>query len=255
MDLRDEVNNVKEDAALDIASQKQAALREAKSLLDSVQIESYYGAKEDSEKDDIKIKTPAQAEKGLNFKTDLTDIDYRSTVQYDSVQKALPINERDGWFKRKAMYRRIQLANKYKDQENIFIRDLIDKFIHSFPYLLFVSLPLYALFLKLLYIRHKQFYYVAHGIFLIHLYIFTFLVLLVLFGLDKLQDFIGWGWIGFLEGALIIYGIYYTIKAMRVFYGQRWGRTILKFILFNIMCGFFLVILFLFFFILTVFRI
>lgn len=103
--------------------------------------------------------------------------------------------------------------------------------------------------------RSKQFFYVDHGIFLIHLYIFTFIILLIFFCLVKLEDITGLGWIGFLQMVLILYSIFYTVKAIRNFYGQGWGKTILKFILLNILSFISLIILFSLFFILTVFRI
>ena len=121
---------------------------------------------------------------------------------------------------------------------------LINKFIHSIPYLLFVSLPLYALFLKLLYIRHrKQYYFADHGVFLIHLYVFTFLFLLFYFGLDKLEKQTHWKGIGIVQAIFILAGLFYTLKAMKNFYKQGWGKTILKFIIFNILCIISLVII------------
>jgi hypothetical protein len=108
--------------------------------------------------------------------------------------------------------------------------------LHSIPYLLFVSLPLYALFLKLLYVRRrKQYFFADHGVFLVHLYVFTFLFLLIYFGLDKLEEKTHWRIIGFIQGILILTGLFYTLKAMKNFYKQGWGKTIIKFILFNIL--------------------
>jgi hypothetical protein len=176
-------------------------------------------------------------------------------AEYDSAQKSKPLRERDGWLGRKINLRFIELNKKYENNDKQFLRDLLDKFIHSFPYLLFVSLPLYALFLKLLYIRRKHFYYVDHGIFLVHLYIFTFIVLLILFGFYKLSEITDWGWIGWVQAVLMIYGVIYTLKAMRNFYNQGWMKTIIKFILLNILAFISLIFLFSLFFILTVFRI
>ena len=51
--------------------------------------------------------------------------------------------------------------------------------------MLFISLPCLHLLLKLLYVRRKQFYYVDHGIFAVHLYIFSFLILLDFFRIER----------------------------------------------------------------------
>jgi uncharacterized membrane protein YozB (DUF420 family) len=109
--------------------------------------------------------------------------------------------------------RSIGLNEKYKgDQQKIAI-ELINKFIHSIPYLLFVSLPLYALYLKLLYIRHrKQYYFADHGVFLIHLYVFTFLFLLIYFGLDKLEKQTHWKGIGIAQTIFYINRAFLHIK-------------------------------------------
>lgn len=161
---------------------------------------------------------------------------YNSVAEYDSIQHTLPRRERDGWLLKLLNRKLVAISVKYRGKESELIRDISEKFLHSIPYLLFVSLPLYALYLNLLYIRRKQFYYVDHGVFLIHLYIFTFLFLLLYFGLDKLGKLSGLGAFSYLKFIFVISGLYYTLKAMRNFYEQRWGKTILKFILFNVLC-------------------
>jgi hypothetical protein len=187
---------------------------------------------------------------GFNF----VDSVYRSKQAYDSVQALLPKAQRDGFVMRKLQYRRIEVQKKYQGDNKAYTVDVMNKFLHMFPYMLFVSLPLYALFLKLLYIRRKQFLYVDHAMFLIHLYIFTFLFLLVQIGLFKIFEEYEWLWVGWLIFLLYLAGIYYTYKAMRKFYGQGRGKTILKYILLNLLCGISLVLLFAAFLFLSLFR-
>ena len=239
--------------------QKTQALKMAKTYADSAKIEELYATLQagvDSTHNILdSLQKDDNSDDDLDLKLGLNNPGFRSKAKYDSVQRAKPIAERDGWLVRKINYRFIELNNRYEGQEKTFLSDLFDKFLHTFPYLLFVSLPLYAVFLKLLYIRRKQFYYVDHGIFLVHLYIFTFIVLLILFGLYKLNDITNWGWIAWLQGALMIYGLIYTVKAMRNFYGQGWTKTIVKFILLNFLAVISLIVLFSIFFVLAVFRI
>jgi hypothetical protein len=180
---------------------------------------------------------------------------YHSVHEYDSVQRALPEKERDGWLMQQIYRKVIGVNDHYKGNESKLMTDVINKFLHSIPYLLFVSLPLYAMFLKLLYIRRKQFYFADHAVFLIHLYIFTFLFMLLFFGVDKLEDNINWGWFGSVKTILILVGLFYTIKAMKNFYLQRWGKTIMKFILFNFLCLITAVFLFGVFFVFSFFQI
>lgn len=191
--------------------------------------------------------------KGLTF--GITNSKYNSRHQYDSLQKALPVGIRDNRLEQILTHRSIYLSNKYKNNEEQFWKDLLDKFIHTFPFLLFVSLPVFAFFLKLLYIRRDKFYYVDHAIFLIHLYIFTFMLLMVFFGLMKINEIANAGWIKFIQVLLILYGVYYAYKAMRKFYNQGRAKTILKYILLNILSIITIITLFSLFFILTVFRV
>ncbi|HUR12689.1 MAG TPA: DUF3667 domain-containing protein [Flavitalea sp.] len=181
--------------------------------------------------------------------------DFNSKKSYDSAQRLLPSAEKDSWLTKMFTYRTIELKSKYKENDSKLLSDLIDSFLHSFPYMLFVSLPLYALFLKLLYIRRKQFYYTDHTIFLLHLYIFTFIILLLFFSLGKLRDVMGVSDLEWLQAAFLIYGVIYTLRAMKKFYNQGWGKTIFKFILLNILALISLIFLFTAFFVLTIFRI
>jgi hypothetical protein len=191
--------------------------------------------------------------KKAKYRISVNGVDVKTVKQYDSLQATLPPGKRDSWLERRIAVRNIELRERYKDDE-MFAKDLLNKFTHTFPYLLFLSLPLYALFLKLLYIRHKQYYYTDHGIFLIYLYIFTFIVMLIYFSLDKLEKSLNWGWVIALEVLLFGYGVWYAYKAMRKFYQQGRSKTMLKFIGLNFLAVISLIFLFLLFFVISVFQ-
>ena len=201
-----------------------------------------------NEKMDTLVKMPRGRKWSVGFGKD----DYTSKNAYDSIQRQLPPRERDGWIERKFQYRSIELKEKYKDNKSGLVSDLANSFLHQLPYLLFVSLPLYALFLKLLYVRRKHFFYIDHVIFLLHLYIFTFIFMLVFIAINKLEDSFDASWISFFHFPLFVFGIYYTVKAMRNFYSQGWGKTILKFVLLNLLASFSLILLFTIFGLITI---
>ena len=182
------------------------------------------------------------------------DQKYTSVAQYDSVQKNLPAKERDNWIERRAKHRDIELHKRYGNDRGKMLEDLLEKFTHTFPYLLFFSLPLYAFYLKLLYWRRKQFLYVTHAIFLIYLYIFTFIDLLVYFGLNEIHESMHWNWIGWIEAVVLLYGIFYAYKAMRKFYGQGRGKTFLKFCILNFVAFWSITLLFAAFFLFAAFK-
>jgi len=164
--------------------------------------------------------------------------DYATLEAYDSAQKALPANRRDGWLKRKIETKEIELNLRYKKEKGDLFKELLNNYIHNCPKVLFISLPVFALLLKLLYIRRKQFYYVDHGIFAVHLYIYSFLLLLIFFGLSGLKSSTGWNWLDWLYIPLVIYPFVYFYKAMRRFYGQGRAKTVLKYILLFILSFF-----------------
>jgi hypothetical protein len=159
-----------------------------------------------------------------------TGTHYSSFEEYDSIQKTLPSSKRDGWFVRRVVKKQIQINERFHEDPDEALKEFLDNVLHRLPYMLFISLPLFALILKLVYIRRKQFYYVDHGIFTIHLYIFSFILLLVVFGLNALKKLTGLGIIDWIVGFLFVGLLFYLYKGMRNFYGQRRAKTFLKFI-------------------------
>lgn len=154
---------------------------------------------------------------------------------YDSLQKALPATERDGWMMRYFSHKGIELNAKYHGDSKEFQNKFVENIIHSIPKMMFVSLPLVAFFLQLLYIRRKQFYYVNHGILIIHIYIAAYILILVakLFGwLNHITHYDIFNW---LESGIYLVIFYYIYKSLRSFYGQSIGKTILKYSLFLLM--------------------
>ena len=116
--------------------------------------------------------------------------------------------------------------------------------------MLFVSLPLFAFILRLVYIRRKQFYFADHSVFTIHLYIFTFLILLLVFSFSKLNNLLHTGLIAIPIALLFLWLFIYLFKAMRNFYGQGRGKTFLKYLFvafWSLIMMLILLILFMFF--------
>jgi hypothetical protein len=163
------------------------------------------------------------------------DSEQYATVQaYDSTQRVIPEGQRDGWFKRHMMTRLINTDVEFKKDSHAYSEHLVENFLHSFPKILFISLPFFALILRLLYVRRKQYLYVDHGIFTLHVYCATFILLMAMILLNELSNGVGWHWlqklIGFLMFAIFVYILVYLFMAMRGFYGQGRGKSFLKYI-------------------------
>jgi hypothetical protein len=155
---------------------------------------------------------------------------FNSVGQYDTAQMGLAPEKRDGWIRRKFTTRWLELSESFEKDPRVVIQELFTHFLHNFPKALFISLPVFAFLLRILYWRKKNFIYVDHGIFSIHLYIFSFLSLLVIFGINQLNHYLNWRLLYWINGLIMIYGLVYYYKAMRKFYGQGRGITIAKYL-------------------------
>lgn len=180
---------------------------------------------------------------------------YRNREEYDSIQKILPEEEKDNWLISLVEKRNLALKKKYGGDPRTGTAKLIDAILHKLPYMLFVSLPLFALILKMLYFRRKEFYYADHGIFSIYHYIFSFLLLALVFGIDEVQGLTGIDDLDWLTGLLFLSGGLYLYLSMKRFYKQGHGKTLLKFILLNIAALLVMILLFFIFILLAVFEI
>ena len=161
--------------------------------------------------------------------------DYIMSVDSMSERIEADFNMGSSWLDRKMENKWKKYKEKFADDDRALFLDLVGNFMHKFPYILFISLPFFALILKLLYVRRKQFFYSDHAIFTLYQYIFTFLLLLIYFMLQGLHDWTGWGIFRLIAVLLFLSGGVYLLLAMKRFYVQGWGKTILKFILLNIL--------------------
>ncbi|WP_165871346.1 DUF3667 domain-containing protein [Flaviaesturariibacter flavus] len=153
-----------------------------------------------------------------------------------------------GWLQRYTRSRVEAIQERVKRGDETLQSLIFNDVLHRLPYLLFVSLPFFALLLKMLYFRRrKNYFYSDHLIFTLYHYIFSFILLLLVMLSAEAGDYTGWGLFGWINFALMLYAMYYLYKGMRVFYEQSRGKTILKFVLLNLMAFFMVVVLFLVF--------
>lgn len=122
------------------------------------------------------------------------------------------------------------LWNRQIFLQNIRIQKSLKNFlfytISNILWMVLLMMPMLALALKLLYIRHP-YLYIEHLIFSFHTHTFLFLFYSLLLTIGM--------WVGYelLSWALLPIAVYLFL-AIKRFYGQSWGKTILKFILVNI---------------------
>lgn len=220
---------------------KKTLLKSVNTREDSLKIESAFSKAK-------RIITPVnnnqQKNGGLKLGLSIDQFPYNSFEEYDSIQMLLKPAHRDGWVTRSLVRKRIEITNKLGENSEGFVAELSRLFMHHLAQLLFVSLPIFALFLKLLYIRQKKFYYADHAIFAIHLYIFSFFMLMIYFAVQLFEAKTGWKWLSILPILTILLAEVYYFMAMKNFYQQGIFKTIIKFLLLTIMSFIMMVVLF-----------
>lgn len=182
---------------------------------------------------------------------------YSSIREYDSIQAKLPNGKKDGYIIEKLTRKNLVLKEKYPDGK-VLLSKLFDVFTHQYPKLLFVSLPMFAFILFLLYARKGKYFYADHVVFTLHLYSTFFIILFLIMCLNILFTTVGLytpknkDEINYLNGFITsgfssLLLLFYWYKSLRKFYQQSRRKTILKFILLLIVNTIVFAILFLIF--------
>lgn len=130
-------------------------------------------------------------------------------------------------------FKKAQDINRLIEDEN-FRKSYLDEMVSKISIALFFLLPVFTLFLSLMYIRHKR-NYTEHLVFVFNVQTVFFLLLILFTIIGKI---VGTGGIPF----FIIAFLFYLYKSLRNFYNQGRIKTIIKFILLNF-AAFFLSIL------------
>lgn len=110
----------------------------------------------------------------------------------------------------------------------------VNKFFSLGPQMMFLLLPVFALLLKLLYIRSGRFY-MEHLIIALYSHSFILQVGVVSILVGELQSFISWNWlaniVGGLEAAFLYWIPVYLFLCQKFYYQQGWVKTAVKFAL------------------------
>jgi hypothetical protein len=181
-----------------------------------------------------------------NYSFRMNNRQYSSFEEYDSIQKTLPDSARGTFLQRLFVKKAFSIDSKYKGNADSILDALKDTFINKLPLMVFFSLPLFAMILKLLYKRRK-FYYSDHAVFTLYQYIAGFILMLLMFGMGRLEEKTGWELFNLLLMGLFLYGAFHLLWSMKTFYGQRWGKTIVKFLALNFFTFWVIMLLFVIF--------
>ena len=144
-------------------------------------------------------------------------------------QGKLPVANRDSEFEQKLIKQVYSISKEYTTSEDL-LEALIDTMLHKMSTILFMALPLLAFMLQLVFIRRKGFYYMHHGIFILHIATSYFITLFALEVVDLLHLSTGISVLGKLGGWLILAWFIYYFLAFKRFYQLRLAKGLAYFV-------------------------
>ncbi|HEV3326244.1 MAG TPA: DUF3667 domain-containing protein [Puia sp.] len=153
---------------------------------------------------------------------DIEENKYNNLREYDSVQRTLADTARDKGMMHWILRNNVRQKVKHGGQNKMHLEVNIQ---HDIPKIMFLLLPLFALYVRWFYSR-KKYYYVNHAIFSVHFHSFVFLFFLLLLLLSAI---IPGHWTGLiLAGTSPIPIFIYLVAALHGMYQQSWRLSLLK---------------------------
>jgi hypothetical protein len=146
-------------------------------------------------------------------------------------QEKLPNSKKDNWLDALFKKKGIELNEKYKGDKFKIGKALIEQFEHYFSRMLYISLPIFAFFLWILYRRNKNHFFVDHLIFSIHIYCAFFIFLFAVKLINLITEFVFHKLYGMIAAITPIALFYYLYKSLRNHFHQSRRKTLLKFII------------------------
>lgn len=202
----------------------------ADNMVDDVVAGFKNGADGKAAQDTVKVVGGAvqfSADDSFTGKIELTDSLLSTGVTLDeAVRMALP-EEEVGSVK----YTLLLQLMKLKGVEQAVI---VRYFVGNLSFVILALQPVIALLLWLLYVRHrKTWYYVRHMVFTLYFHAWLLVLMTLLLLIEAMSDSFTSSW--FFLGL----GFLYLLLAIRYFYKQSWGKSVLKSVLLSaVYCGF-----------------
>jgi len=180
------------------------------------------GAEEGGVKASAQVVKPDDESLAMRFSGstavfDLVENKYRTVAEFDSVQAKLPDSSREDWMMRWILRNNLRLKQKHGGETKLHLATNVQ---HMIPKLMFVLLPLFALYVGMLYSR-KKYYYSQHVIFSIHFHSFFFLISMAIALVGSLFDSL-WAVFGFPVLVLALAFVYLVAALRRVFRQPVW---------------------------------
>jgi Protein of unknown function (DUF3667) len=200
------------------------SLRSAKG--DSLQ--KLFNGKMAARLDSLKTVKDSSQDLNLNYgsagmvKIDITENKYNTLREYDSVQRTLPDTAKDKGMMHWILRNNVRQKEKHDGRNKVHIEVDVH---HDIPKIMFLILPLFALYVSWFYSREK-YYYVNHAIFSVHFHCFIFLLFLFMLLLAKV---IPGAWTPLILVAITPIPVFvYLVAALHGMYRQSFWLTLGK---------------------------
>lgn len=145
----------------------------------------------------------------------------------------------------------IKMYESYDASPYNFFPEVINKWLHSFSKIFFISLPFFIFLLSLLFFRKRKILKGgSHSVFTLHYYCFCFILLTLIITISNLfEDFSFSGTLdSFLFFGGLVIGFVYLFEAMRRFYREGYLSVFFKSLILYALNGFMIFALLIFFF-------
>ena len=183
----------------------------------------------------VNSASPKDVASGINEGFDLDlgkdSVQYKTVEAYVEAQQKLPEAKRDEWLDALVKKKSIELNVKYEGDKFKIGKALIEQFQHYFSRMLYISLPIFALFIWFLYRRNRNHYFVDHLIFSIHIYCAFFISIFLVEIIDKPYEYFFHKPFTFLDVSLMLFLPFYLYQSLRNHFHQSGIKTFFKLIL------------------------
>ena len=194
-------------------------------------------------------------QEGLELDLDDDSVKYKTIAEYNAAQQKLPDSKRDNFLDVVIKKKGIEINEKYKGDKLKIGKALIEKFEHNFSKMLYISLPIFAFFIWVLYRRNKNHFFVDHIIFSIHIYCAFYIILFIAQIVTVVNDFFSDKASGMIAIIVPLTLFFYLYKSLKNHFNQSRIKTLLKFFILNILTMFLMGVLMMVFFMFSLFNI
>jgi hypothetical protein len=194
-------------------------------------------------------------QEGLELDLDNDTVNYKTIAAYNAAQQKLPSSKKDNWLDAVIKKKGIELNEKYGGDNLKIGKALIEKFENYFSRMLYISLPIFAFFIWVLYRRNKNHFFVDHIIFSIHIYCAFYIILFITQIVSIVNDFFSDQLSGIIAFVVPLTLVFYLYKSLKNHFNQSRKKTLLKCLILILLTMFLMATLMVIFFMFSLFNI